>query len=77
MAHNPLKHPGIVIVGGIGKVGYAVKLLQLFNAGLAGPVVLVVIVGDFFFCLMFAYYFYKLHEANQRVFGPAMVGEAA
>ncbi|GEM_PF-397457 len=69
VAHNPFRHPGIVIVGGIGKLGYAVKLLQLFNAGLAGPVVLVVILGDAFFVLTFVYYFFKMHEANQTIFG--------
>ena len=69
VAHNPFRHPGIVIVGGIGKLGYAVKLLQLFNAGLAGPVVLVVVLGDAFFVLTFLYYFFKMHEANQTIFG--------
>lgn len=69
VAHNPLRHPGIVIVGGIGKLGYALKLLQLFREGLAGPVVLIVILGDALFVLAFLYYFFKLHETNQTVFG--------
>lgn len=65
VAHDPFRHLGIVIVGGIGKLGYALKLLQLFTAGLAGPVVLVVVGGDLLFVLLFVYYFFKLHQAKQ------------
>ena len=67
VAHNPIKHIGIVIVGGIGKVGFAIKLLQLYLAGLANPVVFIVIVGDSIFGLLFVYYFYKLFKANIKI----------
>ena len=49
VAYNPVKHTGIVIVGGIGKVGFAIKLLELYMAGIANSVVFVVIIGDFVF----------------------------
>ncbi len=62
VASNPFKYPGIVIVGGIGKVGFAIKLLQLFTAGLANNVVLIVIVGDFLFTFLFLYYFFRLYQ---------------
>ena len=67
VAHNPIKHTGIVIVGGIGKVGFAIKLLQLYLAGLANPVVFIVIVGDSIFGLLFVYYFYRLFKANIKI----------
>ncbi len=67
VASNPVKHTGIVIVGGIGKVGFAIKLLQLYLAGIANPVVLIIISGDFIFTLLFLYYFYRLFKSNIRI----------
>lgn len=68
VAYNPVKHTGIVMVGGIGKVGFAIKLLHLYLTGIANPVVLIVIIGDFIFSLLFLYYFYKLLKANIKIF---------
>lgn len=67
VAYNPLKHTGIVIVGGIGKVGFAISLLKFYLSGIAQPVVLVVIVGDFIFTLLFLYYFMRLFKANESI----------
>lgn len=67
VAYNPLKHTGIVIVGGIGKIGFAISLLKFYLAGLAGPVVFVVIAGDFIFALLFLFYFFRLYKANQNI----------
>jgi hypothetical protein len=67
VAHNPVKHVGIVIVGGIGKLGFAVKLLQLYMAGLANSLIFIVIVGDFIFLLLFAYYFVCLFKAKESI----------
>lgn len=67
VAHNPVKHVGIVIVGGIGKLGFAVKLLQLYMAGLANSLIFIVIVGDFIFLLLFAYYFVALFKAKESI----------
>ena len=64
VAHNPVKHPGIVIVGGIGKLGFAVKLLQLYTSGIASSLVFIVIVGDFIFFILFVYYFVYLLKAK-------------
>lgn len=52
VAYNPSKHSGIVIVGGIGKLGFAIKLLQLYQSNLAHPIVFIVILGDFLFSLL-------------------------
>ena len=67
VAYNPLKHTGIVIVGVIGKVGFAIKLMQLYLAGLANSVVLIVIIGDFIFMLLFMYYFLMLYKAKESI----------
>lgn len=64
VARNPVKHTGIVIVGGIGKVGFAISLLQLYFANIAQPVVLIVVVGDLIFMLFFFYYFYRVYQAG-------------
>jgi hypothetical protein len=66
-AYNPVKHTGIVIVGGIGKIAYAIKLLQLYMAGIANPIVLIVIIGDFIFSALFLYYFLVLYKMNIRI----------
>ena len=67
VAYNPLKHTGIVIVGGIGKIGFAIKLLQLYLDDLANSVVFIVIVGDFLFSLLFLYYFYRLFKSKVSI----------
>lgn len=67
VAFNPVRHPGIVIVGGIGKVGYAIKLLELYSTGIASPVVLIVVIGDFLFSLFFVYYFIRMYQAKEKI----------
>ena len=67
VAYNPVKHTGIVIVGGIGKVGFAISLLKFYLSGIAGPIVFVVIIGDFIFAFFFVYYFIRLYKTDQRI----------
>jgi hypothetical protein len=67
VAYNPLKHTGIVIVGGIGKVGFAISLLKFYISGIAGPIVFVVIIGDFIFAFFFLYYFFRLFKTKQGI----------
>ena len=67
VAYNPIRHTGIVIVGGIGKVGFAITLMEFYLSGIAGPVVFVVIIGDFIFVLLFLYYFIRLYKTNERI----------
>ena len=67
VAYNPLKHTGIVIVGGIGKVGFAILLLKLYLSGIAGSIVFIVIAGDFIFSLFFLYYFIRLHKTKESI----------
>ncbi|MEP0366238.1 MAG: hypothetical protein ABJN36_02650 [Cyclobacteriaceae bacterium] len=67
VAYNPLKHTGIVIVGGIGKVGFAISLLKFYLADIAGPIVFIVIIGDLIFGALFLYYFMRLFKAKQAI----------
>jgi len=64
VAYNPLKHMGIVIVGGIGKIGFMITLTKLYLAGLANRYIFIVVVGDTIFVLLFIYYFFRLHKSN-------------
>jgi uncharacterized membrane protein YhdT len=67
VAYNPLKHTGIVILGGIGKIGFAISLLKFYLSGIAGPIVFVIIIGDFIFGLLFLYYFLRLFKTKQNI----------
>jgi hypothetical protein len=67
VAHNPVKHSGIVIVGGIGKLAFAAKELQFYLSGIANPFILIIIVGDFIFLVLFAYYFFRLFKATVSI----------
>jgi hypothetical protein len=68
VAYNPIKHTGIVIVGWIGKIGFAFSLLKLYLSGIAGSIVFVVIIGDFVFALLFLYYFFRLFKTKENIF---------
>lgn len=69
VALDPVRHTGIVLVGGIGKVGFAIQLLKFYVAGLANANAFVVIIGDFIFFALFLYYFYRLHRTERPVLG--------
>ena len=67
VAFNPLRHTGIVIVGGIGKVGFALQMLKFYMDGLANSHALIVVFGDMVFCAAFLYYFYRLIKTGNRL----------
>jgi len=66
VSSNPQRHFGIVVTGGIGKLGFIVTLLELFSAGIAGPEIFVIVVGDAAFLVLFAYYFYRLYQSTDQ-----------
>lgn len=72
VARDPLRHTGIVLVGGIGKVGFAIQLTKFYLAGIANENALVVIVGDFAFTVAFVYYAYRVLQ-TQRGLGASAV----
>lgn len=62
VAYNPVKHTGVALIGGIGKLAFATAELQLFLAGLANARILIIVVGDFIFCALFVFYFIRLYK---------------
>jgi len=66
VALNPLRHSGIVIIGGIGKVGFALQMWKFYAAGLANANALIIVIGDMIFFAVFLYYFYRLIRAGNR-----------
>ena len=69
VAHNPTRHTGIVLVGGIGKIGFAVQLLKFYLAGIANANALIVIIGDFAFTVAFLYYYFRLVRTDHSIVG--------
>jgi len=60
VSRNPERHYGVVVTGGIGKLGYILTLMQLYSAGIASPIVFIIVIGDAVFVLLFCFYFYRL-----------------
>ncbi|HBS06568.1 MAG TPA: hypothetical protein DEA96_16485 [Leptospiraceae bacterium] len=67
VASNPEKHTGIVAIGTLGKVFFAWKLLSLYSAGLAQPIVLIVVIGDAIFAALFALYLVRMVMAHRAL----------
>ncbi len=60
VATNPLKHWGIVVMGGLGKALFALNLGYMYASGWTSKVSLLVILGDLIFVLIFILYFRAL-----------------
>ncbi|MEZ0611663.1 hypothetical protein ACAW74_24345 [Fibrella sp. WM1] len=67
VAYNPIKHTGVALIGGIGKLSFAIAELQLYYSGLANSKILFIVIGDFIFCAFFLYYFIKLVVAKKAI----------
>lgn len=67
VAWNPVKHTGLALIGGIGKLFFAIAELRLYLSGLANPVILIIVIGDFVFCILFIYYFVQLYTQKVSV----------
>lgn len=62
VAFNPVRHTGIVMMGGLGKALFALNLAWLFSNGLTNSFALVVIAGDIVFCALFVAYLTRLRR---------------
>lgn len=67
VARDPLRHFGVVVTGGLGKLGFIVTLLKLYAAGIAGPVIFIIVLGDAVFLLLFIYYLVAVVRAGNGV----------
>lgn len=65
VAYDPVKHIGVALIGGIGKVAFAIAELQLYLTGLANSLILIIVIGDFIFCGLFLYYFVKIYSLKK------------
>lgn len=68
VAYNPVKHSGLALIGGIGKLFFSIAELKLFLSGLANSLILIIVIGDFIFCSFFVYYFIKLFKQKKQSF---------
>jgi hypothetical protein len=60
VAFNPARHTGIVLMGGVGKLLFALNLLYMLQQGWASAFAYVVVIGDFVFVAAFCIYFKRL-----------------
>ena len=67
VAIDPVKHVGIALIGGIGKLAFAIAELKLYLSDLANSYILIIVVGDFIFCAFFIHYFYMLFRKKERI----------
>ncbi len=67
VAYDPIKHTGVALIGGIGKLSFAIAELQLYLSGLANSKMLIIIAGDFIFCSFFVFYFTKLYALKKAI----------
>ena len=64
---DPVRHAGIVLMGGAGKALFALNLYFMFQAGWTSSFAIVVIGGDILFVLLFAAYFVQLKRAGHSL----------
>ncbi|MEM0927987.1 MAG: hypothetical protein AAGI89_01725 [Pseudomonadota bacterium] len=69
VAVNPIRHTGIVLMGGTGKALFALNLLVMHLQGWTSPFAVVVILGDIIFILLFIAYFLALKRAGHLILG--------
>jgi hypothetical protein len=67
VAYNPVKHSGVALIGGIGKITFAIAELQLYLNGLANSLILIIVIGDFIFCALFIYFFAMLYSNKKAM----------
>ena len=67
VAYDPIKHTGVALIGGIGKLSFSIAELQLYLSELANAKIIIVTIGDFIFCAFFVYYFTKLFALKKAL----------
>ncbi len=62
VAYNPIRHTGVVMMGGLGKALFALNLLVMYINGWTSSFAIVVIAGDAIFVLLFVFYFWRIKQ---------------
>jgi len=67
VAYNPIRHTGVVLMGGLGKALFALNLLVMYLSGWTSDFAVVVIGGDAVFVLLFVLYFVRLRHHGHSI----------
>jgi len=67
VAYNPVRHSGVVMMGGVGKALFALNLLMMYLNGWTSDFALVVIAGDLLFVLVFMFYFMRVKQLGHSI----------
>ena len=67
VAADPVRHTGIVLMGGTGKALFALNLFFMYLNGWTSPFAIVVIVGDIVFIALFIAYFVMLKRRGHSI----------
>ncbi|MBT9444137.1 MAG: hypothetical protein IV086_00405 [Hyphomonadaceae bacterium] len=67
VAYNPLRHSGIVAMGGAGKALFALNLFHMRQNGWTSDFAIVVIAGDVLFVAIFLAYFFRLKRLGATI----------
>ena len=67
VARNPVRHTGVVLMGGLGKAFFALHLLYMYLKGWTSDFALVVIAGDVVFVAIFVAYFMSVRRSGHSL----------
>ncbi|MBX3525697.1 MAG: hypothetical protein KDJ20_04165 [Hyphomicrobiales bacterium] len=67
VAHDLLRHTGIVLMGGAGKALFALNLCYMYRSGWTSDFAIIVILGDVVFVGLFALYFMKVKRLGVSI----------
>lgn len=67
VAWNPVRHSGVVLMGGLGKALFALNLAYMYLNGWTSDFAIVVIAGDITFCALFVVYFVRLRRLGHSL----------
>lgn len=67
VAANPVRHTGIVLMGGTGKALFAINLLLMHLNGWTSPFAILIILGDIIFIALFVAYFATIKRQGNSI----------
>ena len=67
VALNPVRHTGVILMGGLGKGLFALNLAYMYLNGWTSDFAIVVIAGDVIFFMLFVVYFARLRQLGHSL----------